>query len=592
MDKPYYKMSDTTGSKEVPTGKKIPKQKKNTRSKRRRRVSLARFTDDKTPEVKAQNIIDALNEIATDGFEPNYSRCETVVLRYISFVLRPTGLAIYLVLATTWISALTISNNRIEQNCDYMTNVYVWEPTEVPLGFDSVTYNNLNEYGEVKSYKRLKTVKTYNTSFKPTDCIEDPPEREYYFVLYGVLQSTMIFMMVMTLETGLTKYREEITLYETLTSHIKSLAMFITHLTYDKQKYKYTESGGDETLQYKEDVKDHYAKIRCILAVMAPAARLVLKGDYYDGFFSRPKPYADVKQLETVKRYRKRNSTDRGTDDCNINIWSNKCDISYILCLRFCFPRKYRRVKMPWSKYNTIRKATNNNENWKQYLDNRVPVGQENVYLNYLKAIRPSQLEYTLFQKVEFIQNRTDLDLFDTLSTVLLDEIMVISENSLGFGNDEGSAVMSAVYAKWDAMYSAWGDMTTVKSYNEPNHIHIYRLAMLLGYAILMPFSYVKYIEESDDVLLYICWVSLDISVFLVMWYIAYAIRNPFMDVRCMNGVKYNSAMTQTQVLNLLKFQKDFEIRDYKGGRYGWNYNNGTPINPFPIETKVATLHF
>ena len=59
-----------------------------------------------------------------------------------------------------------------------------------------------------------------------------------------------------------------------------------------------------------------------------------------------------------------------------------------------------------------------------------------------------------------------------------------------------------------------------------------------------------------------------------------------------MNGVKYNSAMTQTQVLNLLKFQKDFEIRDYKGGRYGWNYNNGTPINPFPIETKVATLHF
>ena len=91
---------------------------------------------------------------------------------------------------------------------------------------------------------------------------------------------------------------------------------------------------------------------------------------------------------------------------------------------------------MPWSKYNTIREATNDNKNWKQYLNNRVPEGQEKVYLNYLKAIRPSQLEYTLFQKVEFIQNRTDLDLFDTLSTVLLDEIMVISENSLGFGKE------------------------------------------------------------------------------------------------------------------------------------------------------------
>ena len=545
--------------------------------KKRRRVSLYRIDTNNPPSA----IDDALDELSVDGLVPKYSYWEYFSLRYLSYLLRPAGLASIIVLAVALTSALVNYNQQIERGCVKMRNVYVWEKADVPAGMCRIkneegckNYTNLDEFGEIKSYVRIKTPsKPYNEAFKPTTCIENPREREYYNILYGVLQSTMIFMLVMTLDTGIEKYREEIRLYEVLTGHIKSLTMFITHLTYDAQKYERDE----DTIKYKDDVKDHYAKLRCVIAVLAPAARLVLKGKRLAWCSTEATAYAQADKLETRKRYRKRNSRDSYLDDCSFSLRKCECNASSVLCCRPCFNRDYRRVPMPWSKHEQIKKALKEG-NWEQFFNYRVPENKRNTYKNLLKAISPSALEFALFNKVTTIQETTDMDLFDTLATVLLDEIMVVSENALGFGNDEGSAVMSAVYAKWDAMYAAWGDMSSIKTYDEPNHVHIYRMLMLVGYAILMPFNYIKYVRDSDEFLLYMLWVVVDMMVFLVMWYIAYAIRNPFADVRCMNGVKATSAKTQEQVLKLLKHQLCFEMKDYKKGRYGYGIGDGRAI--------------
>lgn len=534
--------------------------------RKRRRFSTYRFaTNDNEVELNK-----ALDELSVDGLVPKYSYWEYFSLRYLSYLLRPAGLASIIVLAVALTSALVIYNQQIERGCVKMSNVYVWEKIDFPHMANS-DYD-WEEFGEVKSYGRIRSIKAYNETFGP-DCQEDPREREYYNILYGVLQSTMIFMLVMTLDTGISKYREEIRLYEVLAGHIKSLTMFITHLTYDAQKYERDE----DTIKYKDDVKDHYAKLRCVIAVLAPAARLVLKGKQLAWCSTEATPYAQAEKLETRKRYRNRNSKDSSLDDCSFSLRKCECNASSVLCCRYLFNRKYRRVPMPWSKHEEIKKSLNG-EKWERYFNNRVPENKRKTYKNLLKAIKPSALEFALYNKVKTIQDTTDMDLFDTLSTVLLDEIMVVSENALGFGNDEGSAVMSAVYAKWDAMYAAWGDMSSIKTYDEPNHVHIYRMLMLVGYALLMPFNYIQYVRDSDEFLLYMLWVVVDMMVFLVMWYIAYAIRNPFADVRCMNGVKATSAKTQEQVLKLLKHQLCFEMKDYKKGRYGYGIGDGKAI--------------
>ena len=410
--------------------------------KKRRRFSAYRFaTND--DEVELNN---ALDELSVDGLVPKYSYWEYFSLRYLSYLLRPAGLASIIVLAVALTSALVNYNQQIERGCVKMSNVYVWEKADVPAGMCRIkneegckNYTNLDEFGEVKSYVRIKTPsKSYNEAFKPTTCIESPREREYYNILYGVLQSTMIFMLVMTLDTGISKYREEIRLYEVLTGHIKSLTMFITHLTYDAQKYE----RGEGTIKYKDDVKDHYAKLRCVIAVLAPAARLVLKGKQLAWCSTEATPYAQADKLETRKRYRTRNSKDSSLDDCSFSLRKCECNASSLLCCRYLFNRKYRRVRMPWSKYLEIKNALETKSDWKKQFDCRVPEGDAPKYKNLLKAIKPSALEFALYNKVKTIQDTTDMDLFDTLATVLLDEIMVVSENALGFGNDEGSAVM------------------------------------------------------------------------------------------------------------------------------------------------------
>ena len=93
---------------------------------------------------------------------------------------------------------------------------------------------------------------------------------------------------------------------------------------------------------------------------------------------------------------------------------------------------------------------------------------------------------------------------------------------------------------------------------------------MLTGYALMMPVSYMDIIPNTvtefsgSEITWFFVLTLADICVFCLMWFIAYEIRNPFEDVRCMNGVKGISANTQSQVVRLIKYQMELEIPDYE----------------------------
>jgi len=557
-------------------------------------------------------------------------------------------------------------------NCGMIETQYIWEA------------------GLVNKYQKYQSLNDSDGTPVDAHCVEEANVVPYLKTLYSTIQNVMVFMLVMTLGAGLGKYREEIRLFEALAGDIKAMAMFLTHLTYDNQKYV-APDGKDYkniVLEYKDNVEDQYRRMRLILAILTPVARVVLKGES-DG---EKRPEATTDRLETKKyfipnrRYNNNCFPLRIFDCCFpircCELVSFKCkrlkDCG-CRCSRWCpGTQQFIHIHRYWKDYDEHKKerqlnpATDKkkikkilnvglnisfekpeyfemglrkqvdkffNENRKNINMSRKdfnkkygiphPLRTKNarptvwpekkirktLYANYpktffrynpgptpeefgrlkeceqlkwlngktlkkLNAFEHAWVEYLvtmpsiddkahqLYEKIDDIQSYTHLDLFETIMTVLLDEIMRVAENNLGFGSDEGSAVASAVYAKWEGIYASWGAMSSIKTFSEPTLVHMYRTVMLFAYSSLTPFNYVDYIRpgETDTgrTTLYFIFVLLEVGVFAVMWWLAYAIRNPFKDVTCMKGVKLMARKTQEQVLELLIMQKHFEEKDYR----------------------------
>lgn len=477
-------------------------------------------------------------------YQPEYSEFSWRLQSVCEWFWKPQCSAFFIILlcffSSLWWSLQKIDKNN-EATCPSTSNIQYYKNTDTP-------------YFELK--KDLFTGNNANISNRaiPTSCTEPLfLTLPYLKNLYSVIQSTMIFMLVMTLSAGLDKYREEIRLFEALTGDIKALAMFMTHLTYEGQKYNISPGN---VINYKESIVVQYEKIRILLAVLAPTARLVLKGSEIEkdekGKFKR-KSFADVEKLETKKNYKLIGPGESNCFPLQCLSYNFKCcgvrhrneckwwGCNWKICSLCAI--KYERVIVPWSMYNP-----NNTQG----------------------SAAPTIIEFKMYKKLRREQNLTGLDLFETVMSVLIDELMKVAENGLGFGDDEGSAVMSAIYAKWEGIYASWGAMSSIKTFKEPTFVHVYRMLMLTGYALMMPVSYMDIIPNTvtefsgSEITWFFVLTLADICVFCLMWFIAYEIRNPFEDVRCMNGVKGISANTQSQVVRLLKYQRELEQPDYK----------------------------
>lgn len=495
--------------------------------------------------------------VYAEFIEPEHGRVSYTLNLFFETLFSPQCASLLIILICVLSSFLAVDTKisiGTDNKCTDIKDIFYYKPT------------GINYYTELKVFNN-------HNGTTPSQCKEDMyAQVPYIKTLYGVIQSTMIFMLVMTLGAGLEKYREEIRLYEALSGDIKAMAMFMTHLTYDGQKYR-LENG---KLIYKDDkIREQYEKVRVLLAVLGPVARIVLKGNQLKEFCGTEMvPMAKAEELETKKLYREYNKDE---DNCFLLKW---CAVDFRCCRRrlkcpyreccktkawstkWCpCSEKYKRIRLKWSEYN---------------------IKKEKAYLEKLENAKPNEeiepptqatkIEHDLYIKIQLEQEKTKMDLFETVMSVLIDELMVITENDMGFGTDEGSAVMSAIYAKWEGIYGSWGAMSSIKTFSEPTLVHTFRTMMLLGYAIMMPYSYIDIVPyhtrsidfTNPDISWYFILTFADICVFCLMWFIAYEIRNPFEDVRCMKGVKGISSQTQYHVLNLMKYQKCIEAKEYE----------------------------
>ena len=200
-------------------------------------------------------------------------------------------------------------------------------------------------------------------------------------------------------------------------------------------------------------------------------------------------------------------------------------------------------------------------------------------------------MQKALYEKINDVHTHSNMDAFECTMTVLLDELMRVFENGLGFGSDEGSAIATSAIEKWNAIYGTWGSLSSLKTFREPFLVSFLRILMLSAYAWFTPTKYSKYV---DDQFWFYTYSLIDVWFFAWLNWISYAIRNPFKDSNrwIIDTVDGPALQTQSQVIYFMSRSYEFDISDYKPrSRFGYIVDGKTPIGFEKIEELESALN-
>ena len=460
----------------------------------------------------------------------------------------------WIILVTSYLFIFVPAIQNYQEKCP-SPKKYVLKEGEIKRFY----YKQINE--TTITYTDLDTA-TYNE-----ECTDETNN------LFEVISGIMIFMLTMALGSGLNKYREILVLYEEIVGHIKALAMMMVHLTYDKQKYTYEKVGNDEDikLQFKNDlIQRQYVKIKYLLSALPKVVVDTINNDGGNSGMRIKKPAStcwEQFKLTISECFR------AGLCRCYQPTFSPFCGLSersYVqltpegdFCYKCCYGKR-----MKYPNY------------WKDYADNA--------------ADERMILQHALYAKVRTIHDVTKMDAFECVMTCLLDELQRLNENELGFGKDEGSAVVSCVLERWGLIYGSWCSLSSLKTYSEPWLVNVLRGTLLFSYALLIPNRYKHMINEDDNI-----WANMsmllcvtELGIFTLMWYLAYAIRNPFRPTLFIRGLQRTSLITQNQVVKFLadvNFSRWDEL-DYKNdSSYGW-FKDDDGLGKKPLGLGKLTL--
>jgi len=412
----------------------------------------------------------------------------------------------------------------------------------------------------------------------------------------------LIFLLTLALGAGLNKYKETLRLYEEIAGDIKAMAMLLVHLTFDSEKYHLKK----KKLEWKTNVEATYRKMKYLLSSLAPTVKNTIAGGEYTVQY-RPGKWS-CPRIECTH---------------NLFLWSNPFDA--------LSDRKYFEVKQQGVCNRLFFSSTVEYPNyWKHaayQLENagyfkklrrgiRVTQGYEDVTLADIAAEvqrNPpfelgkqtsdrtrlfelieqaggelnAEVQHSLYKKITDIHEFTEMDAFECSMTVLMDEVMRLFENGLGFGVDEGSAVASAAIDRWNAIYGTWGTLSSLKTFSEPLIVNIFRAVLIGIYAWFMPKTYLKYSGVIEESWLFI-FVGSDMLVFCLMWWLAFAVRNPFKNSFIIRNVSKLAYQTQFQVQQLMANQLEFDKVDYSSNsEYGYITKPGHPTNPATIGIDI-----
>jgi hypothetical protein len=402
------------------------------------------------------------------------------------------------------------------------------------------------------------------------------------------LGSIMVFFLTIALGAGLDKYKETLRMYEEITGDIKAIGMLMVHLTFDHEKYDYKEGKG---LIFKDNVETVYRKIRYLLASLGPTVKNTLAGGEYEIQYE-PNTWSWLyltSYMECGGKYSLPRIVwlDPFAAISDRKYYVVRKDLDY--CSKLCFStttefRNYWKDSIVnyTDEEEIIKKAEEKMEIMQS--DKKSIMEKRDKALKHFKIAKPardrllkaldgnidSEIQYALYSKIEDIHDKTDMDAFECTMTVLLDELMRLFENGLGFGEDEGSAIISAAIERWNAIYATWGTMASLKTFSEPLAVNMFRLLLVGTYAYFVPIGYLKYV--GTDVEDFIMWyVAGEMFIFCLMWWLAFAVRNPFKNSWVIRNVNRLAYSTQFQVLHLMAYQRIFDSTDYgSNSKYGY----------------------
>lgn len=357
-----------------------------------------------------------------------------------------------------------------------------------------------------------------------------------------VFGSLMVFLLGLAFNTGLSKYKETLKMYDEITGDIKALSMMMIHLTFDKEKYYQNKT----TIHFKKDVEDQYKKIKYLLASIAPTVKDELGAPQSINFqccSNKKTTVFDV--LSERKYYAKREGLAQfflGDEEIS-NYWKDANPDA--------FTKKREKL-----------------ENYCEKNDLKPPS----------KAI-----QYALYLKIYDIHLNSDMDAFECTMTVLLDELMRVFENELGFGDDPGSAVATSAIEKWNSIYGTWGSLSSLKHFKEPFLVSLLRILLLAAYSWYTPTKYIQYKSSGNWVYIY---ALADVLFFTWLNWISYAIRNPFKKSNAwiIDTVEGTAIATQSQVLHFMSNALDFDRSDYRqNSRFGYGVISNEFLSIKPI---------
>lgn len=399
-----------------------------------------------------------------------------------------------------------------------------------------------------KEIKQVWTTPNENNTFTNRCSLENNP-------IVGNVTNILIFLLTLALGAGLDKYKETLRLYEEVAGDIKAMAMLLVHLTFDGEKYTLK---GDE-LQYKKDVENTYRKMKYLLSSLAPTIKNTIAGGEY-----------------TINYRRGRCSCPKMECSSRLFAWSSPFDA---LSDRkyYAVVKQNRIMKLFFSSTveypNYWKDAEDQVTNPQKYSSLEKPMNDRMRLVELIERTKHqlnAELQFALYKKIMDIHKHTEMDAAECSMTVLLDEMMRLFENGLGFGVDEGSAIASAAIDRWNSMYGTWGTLSSLKTFSEPLIVNMFRAALIGIYAWFMPKTYLKYYGILDEYWLFI-FVGGDMLIFCLMWWLAFAVRNPFKNSFIIRNVNKLAYQTQYQVQQLMANQLPFDTRDYKSNsQYGY----------------------
>ncbi len=352
-------------------------------------------------------------------------------------------------------------------------------------------------------------------------------------VMYKLLQSLLIFKLCFDLQSGFSRNKEMKQLYEALTGDVKAMAMYFETLTYDQQKYYKT----GESIKLKDEVANQYRRVSLLLGAIPSTAMFVLRGEYFWCCFKKKRVIQfDAEHGDVPIPF----SKDRRSRKRCINRYSNKrcyrCDFGVFDCW------KTVEVDEDWFLFGMLMEVDIDK------ISDRDWYTKDGKKINKLWKTSMG-IRRSLYNKLQFLRQSTDMDLFECEMTMLLDELTRCAENGLGFG---GPSVQKTFYAKWQDIYGSWGKMSSVKTFREPAILITFKIFIFILYAITMPYMYRG---SHYDTL----FVALDIFVLAGLWVIAYYIRNPFKARLGSSGVS-NIARAASDQISRLMYNKTHEI--------------------------------